>query len=39
VLVDCAADDLIDVDTPEALARAEAVLNLRQRKAGQAPSG
>ena len=39
VLVDCAADDLIDVDTPEALARAEAVLNLRQRKAGQASSG
>ena len=35
-LIDCAAEDLLDVDTPEALARAEEVLNLRQRKAGQA---
>jgi molybdenum cofactor cytidylyltransferase len=34
-LVDCPADELIDVDTPAALARAEALLNLRQRKAGQ----
>jgi CTP:molybdopterin cytidylyltransferase MocA len=34
-LIDCHADDLLDVDTPEALARAEKVLNLRQRKAGQ----
>lgn len=34
-LVGCAAEDLLDVDTPAALARAEAVLNLRQRKAGQ----
>ncbi|HET9628278.1 MAG TPA: NTP transferase domain-containing protein [Novosphingobium sp.] len=29
-LVDCPADELIDVDTPEALARAEAVLAARQ---------
>jgi len=34
-LVDCAAEDLLDVDTPEALARAEQLLILRQRKAGQ----
>lgn len=33
--VDCPADDLLDVDTPEALSLAEKVLNLRQRKAGQ----
>jgi CTP:molybdopterin cytidylyltransferase MocA len=30
-LVNCAADDLADVDTPEALARAEAILLARRR--------
>lgn len=38
-LVDCPAADLLDVDTPGALARAEAELNLRQRKAGQGGIG
>lgn len=30
-LLDCSADDLVDVDTPEALARAEAILLARGR--------
>ena len=38
-LVDCAADDLLDVDTPEALARAEAVLALRQSQSGPGWAG
>jgi len=35
MLVDCRAEDLLDVDTPAALAAVEAVLNSRQRKTGE----